>query len=213
MTREDGILAGAVVAVVVGLVLIQMEGESVIDFFARVITRGRRLTSTSTNENGDVDREPQELADEASAVAGRHVSLDDYALARMLASEEASANTTTKASIAWVAVNEARRRGVSVSSLLLRDNGPGDGLFGEQRGRYASTRTDPYMGDLDVAQPVLSGEVEDLTGGAIHFYRPGLQDKLFALGKTSKNAAQIDQSWGGNGFTIPGADDGITFYT
>jgi len=177
------------------------------------ITRGRRLTRTTLDENNDVPDAPADLAAEAGSEMGRPVSLEAYALARMLASEESKASATTKAAIAWVAVNEARRRGTSVSGLLLRDNGPGNGRFGEQRGRYASTRTDPYEGDLQVAEAVLSGEVGDITGGAVHFYRPELQDRLYDLGKTSKTAEQIDREWGGEGFTIEGAEEGLKFYT
>lgn len=180
---------------------------------ANWVTRGRRLTHTTPNESGDIENDPQSLADEASAVVGREVSLEAYALARMLASEEERASTTTKVAIAWVAVNEAARRGVSVPVLLLADRGPGDGFFGEQRGRYASTAADPYEGDLQAAEAVLSGEIGDITGGAIHFYRPELQDRLYDMGKTSKTAADIDAAWGGNGFTIAGAEEGLRFYT
>ncbi len=176
-------------------------------------TRGKRLTRTTLNENGDVDTAPDELVSQASAVAGRSVSHDEYALARMLASEESGASPETKTAISWVAVNEARSRGRSVFHLLVTDKGPGDGLFGEQRGRYASTRTDPYESDLQIATYVLDGVTPDPTGGAIHFYRPALQDKLFKLGKTSKDAAQIDREWGPGGFTPPGVDTGIVFYT
>lgn len=186
--------------------------EQLVNAAAYVVTRGRRLTHTTLNDNGDVDDDPEELAAAASDVVGRPVTLDQLALSRMLASEESTSSTETKIAIAWVAMNEARRRAVSVSALLLKDNGPGDGYFGEQRGRYASTRSDSYEGDLQIATAVESGSIADTTGGAVHFLRPKLQDKLFAAGKTSKTAATIRSSWG-NGYTIEGVDDGIEFFT
>lgn len=178
----------------------------------RWVTRGTRLTRTSLDENGDVDADPMDLVANAASVAGVTVTLNEYALARMLGSEEANADPNTKVAIAWVALNEAERRGVSIANLLLRDNGPGNGRFGEQRGRYASTARDPYEVDLQIAQSIISGQVGDITGGAIHFYRPDLQDRLYDMGKVSKTAAEIDESWGGGGFTIDTVDEGITFY-
>jgi hypothetical protein len=185
--------------------------EQLVNVGAYVVTRGARLTHTVLNDAGDVDDDPSSLAIAASAVAGRDVSLDELALSRMLASEEATSSAATKIAIAWVAVNEARRRGVTAAALLLADRGPGDGHFGEQRGRYASTRADSYEGDLQIASDVLEGRVADITSGAVHFYRPKLQDQLYAKGKTSKTAADVAAAWG-NGYNVDGTDEGIVFF-
>ncbi len=182
-------------------------------FVLNVLTRGKRLTYATVDDLGDVVETPDALADAAANQINAMVRTDEYALARMLASEEESANQQTKVAIGFVALNVANGRGTSVTGLLTTDvNDHGQGKFGKQSGRWASTLSDPYEGDLHIAQAILQGQVEDPTGGAVHYYRPTLQDKLYALGKVKKMADEIDVAWGGNGFTVPGADSGITFY-
>lgn len=198
------------VAIVLGLVIVAPTAGR---FVLNVLTRGARLTWTEADDNGDISESPDDLADDAANQINSPVDANEYALARMLASEEETSSQGTKVAIGWVAVNVAARRGESVTQLLTTDtNAHGTGKFGKQTGRWASTLYDPYVGDLTIAQAILQGKVPDPTGSAIHFYRPTLQDKLLALGKVNSSADDIDAAWGGNGFTVDGADSGITFY-
>lgn len=172
--------------------------------------RGRRLTTSTLDTNGDIVETPTDLAAAASAFLGRDVSVSAYALARNIHSEEASSSQATQAAIAWVAMNVS---GGDIVGLLTRDkNAHGVGRFGVQTGRWASTKSDPYEGDLEVAEAVLSGTYPDPTNGAVHYFRPTLQDILFNQGKVTKTADQIETSWGGDGYTVPGVDSGLTFF-
>lgn len=143
------------------------------------ITRGKRLTRAKYNATGVVDADPDELA----SIAG--TDLETYALARMISSEEGNSPNRVKAAVAWCMVNESRRRGSSISSILLRAKNPlHNGWFGTQKDidpasanydksdRYASTGLDPYEGDLLIAQGVLDGTLPDETDGAQQFDRP-----------------------------------------
>ncbi len=199
------------VLVILGIILLAPAAGLVV---LNVLTRGKRLTYTTLDDNGDCQTSPQDCAAQASAALGIDtVDVDAYSLARMLASEEESATPTTKAALAWVALNVAAARGTTITMLVTTDvNAHGDGLYGHQAGRWASTASDPYEQDLNVALNCLAGSTPDPTGGAVHFFRPTLQDKLFSLGKVRATAAQVDTNWGGNGFTVPGVDSGITFY-
>lgn len=205
-----GILLGLLTAVGVAVWLIASDSNPLTEAgeaLLNVVTRGARLTHTSLDGNGDIAESPEFLA---SSVG---VSSDEYALARMLASEEENSSQQTKVAIAWVAVNVAAARGQSITRLLTTDNNDhGDGKFGKQTGRWASTASDPYEGDLTISQAVLSGAVSDPTGGAVHFFNPSLQDRLFGLGKVTKTSDEIDSSWGGAGFKVAGVNPDVTFY-
>jgi len=172
--------------------------------------RGQRLTHASTDDNGDIVESPEELAAAASSTLGRDVSVDAYALARNIHSEEGGSGQSTQLAIAFVAINVA---GGDLVGLLTRcKRASGSGKFGSQTGRWASTASDPYEGDLQVAELALSGQVADPTGGAVHYFRPGLQDILLGEGKVSKSADEVDAAWGGDGYNVPGADEAIFLY-
>jgi hypothetical protein len=120
-------------------------------------------------------------ADPRALAAGMGVEANRYALARMINSEF-SRYRDARIGCAWCARNEAAARGVSVLALLTRQRvkvdgvrapGPGDGYFGAQWGRYASTAQDTTADALDIADGVISGELEDPTGGARQFDSPG----------------------------------------
>lgn len=172
--------------------------------------RGKRLTHSTTDDNGDVVESPVELAIAASQVVGRDVTAAAYALARNIHSEEGGSDQATQTAVAWVAVNVANG---SIVSLLTRcRRASGQGKFGSQTGRWASTARDPYEGDLEVAEGVLSGAIPDPTGGAVHYFRPTLQDLLFNQGKVKRTADEVASNWGGNGYTVDGVDSGLTFF-
>lgn len=152
------------------------------------ILRGTRVTRAPYSKvDGVVRVDPQSLADQAG------VSLEVYSLARMISSEEGSSDNTIKAAVAWAVVNHAQRSSLSIYRLLTRANNRSHaGFFGTQRDidkdlgpdgairnerfnksdRYASTASDPYSGDVMIAQAVLDGRIADLTNGADQFDRP-----------------------------------------
>src|SRR4051812_41751354 len=144
--------------------------EGAVDLLNSITGRGSRLTHAPADALGVVEDDPQALADEAG------FTLDQYALARMISSEEGQADPTTKAAIAWATVNEAARRGTTIAALLLwAKNSDHEGHFGSQKekdpssanyqgsDRYASTAVDPYTDDGTIAVGVLSGTIADLT--------------------------------------------------
>ena len=180
-----------------------------------LMDRGKRLTHTTLDGAGNIAADPHALALQAAAVAGADVSDDEYALARMVSSEEGGADRATKIAICWVAVNDGQAFGGVVQVLTYDKSAAGSGYFGNQTGRRYSTARDPYEDDLEIARAVLSGQEPDTTGGATHFFRSALQDVLLAEGRVKKSAADVDASWRGYGF-VPvapdGADPAITFY-
>jgi hypothetical protein len=186
-------------------------------------TKGRRLTH-ATDEvfpegderagelTGNILETPGELAAEASGLLGRDVSAAAYALARNIRSEEGNSGIEAQIAIAWVALNVAGGSDGLVALLTRSKSDAHAGRFGTQTGRWASTAKDPYEGDLAVAEGVLSGLFPDPTDGAIHYFRPSLQDLLLDAGKVSRSADEIDAAWGGEGFTVAGVDDQLVFY-
>lgn len=180
---------------IVGVVLLAILGEgdpvAGVEDILNTIERGQRLTRTTYGKDGVIRVDPFALANEAGT------DLDAYALARMISSEHGRDPNVYKAAIAHVALNYATHVARSISSLLLRANHPDHtGWFGTQRDidpasarfnksdRYASTALDPYAGDLEIAEAVLSGAVADPTGGAIQFDAP-------PAFKTPEDAARI----------------------
>lgn len=149
--------------------------DSVIEGFTDVlarITRGKRLTrSTFDKATGAVLESPTALAAQAGA------PLEAYALARMISSEESTGTNLHRAAVAAAAVNYANAHGVAISTLLTRNKQAAKvGRFGSQAGGYASTRQDPYEGDLEIALGVLDGSIPDPTGGADHWDVPSGED-------------------------------------
>jgi hypothetical protein len=60
-----------------------------------------------------------------------------------------------------------------VAKAYVHVPGPGDGFFGTQHGRYASSAQDASPDAISIADDVMSGNVEDPTGGARQFDSPG----------------------------------------
>lgn len=189
------------------------DGEELVETVGDVIrdytTRGQRLSvSPPLNAAGQVPTPPAELLDQAQAVLGREVSMDAYAIARMIRAEGGGGPVPEKRARAWVAVNDANAHDWS---LLYTIAGP-DYLFGRQRGwRYASGRTnkdgstvDPYENDLAVAEGVLAGELADNTGGAVKF----VDTDAFGVQAGTGTYEETVASWAQEGlqpFTVAGA--------
>jgi hypothetical protein len=180
------------------------------------MTQGKRLTRT-TVVGGNVTADAHALALQAAGVVGEDVSDEEYALARMVGSEEESEDLATKTAIAWTCVNDAAAAfgGDIIACLTFSTDPARKGYFGDQTHRRYSTARDPYQGDLEIARAVLSGSSPDPTGGAVNFFRSALQDKLFAAGKVSRTGAQVDAAWtkaGKERVDVLGADPAISFY-
>jgi hypothetical protein len=208
------------------LVFLYMQGDGDVvagaEDILSTITQGPRVTHAPYDKStGVVPYSPDGLASQAG------VDLETYALARMLASEEGSADNTTKAAIAWASMNYAAQTGRAISSVLLHAVDPNhSGYFGtfinidraspyygenaatgkpNKADRYASTALDPYQGDVDIASGVLSGSIADFTGGATQFDRPAGERNPQAVAdkRTAAGAQPVD---------VPGVDPGLRFW-
>lgn len=172
-------------------------------------------------KRGWVEADPRSLA----SLAG--VSDSVYALASMMASEAPSSNPLAQIAVGWAIRNEAERRGESVFRLLTRAgrNDPATrefqphdshGFYGPQNvgPRWASTRRPPTADGLARAADVLTGVVDDPTGGATQFDAPKVQDSFVGTVEGYvKSAQQVaeERSRGSDMVTVPGVD-GIRFW-
>jgi hypothetical protein len=185
------------------------------------ITQGPKVTNAPYDPTtGIVNSDPNALAAQAG------VDLNTYALARMLSSEEGQSDNTTKAACAWAAFNYCNSLSTSPSAVLLHAVDPNhSGYFGtftnidpgspyyttdsngkpNRADRYASTALDPYQGDVDIANGVLTGQIQDLTGGATQFDRPAGESNPAAVGVKRITA-------GSEEVNVPGADPGLRFW-
>jgi hypothetical protein len=151
------------------------------------------LDDGTVSVDGVTPADPRALA----AGAGQGLDPNVYALARAITSEQGSRYPAARVGVAWVIVNEARARGLSVLALVTRSKHAGDGFFGRQsQGRYVATSQDPDADAVNVATDVLSGMTDDPTGGARNFDSPGaygVQDGTTAAGAdafAAKRAAE-----------------------
>lgn len=177
--------------VVLAVALVSFWGRHVVRDF---VTKGRRLTTTTLGD-GYVEASPDELAAAAAAVVGRPVSVDAYALARMVRSEAGSGSVRARQAVAWVAINDAGERWSLLYTLTVNNRRPAN-KFGQQLGgRYATSR-DPYENDLAIAEAVLAREVSDPTGGATKFVHRGAFGKQEGTGSYES----VVQRWGREGY-------------
>ena len=120
---------------------------------------------------GVVPGDPEKLARAAG------LTLEEYALARLMESEESS--EPARIAVGWATRNAAQRQGVSIPSLLLRGNLSSKGRFGRQdTGKWASTSKPPTAGTMLLARKVLAKEMPDPTGGATQWDAPRAQATL-----------------------------------
>jgi hypothetical protein len=178
--------------------------------------RGQRVgDATTPNGLGIVDEDPERLA----ASAG--LDVDTYALARLISSEEGNSSPLEKLAVGWAAWNA---HGPDIAAALTAGKGDADEHFKEQgysytsapgktskAAAYASTARDPHEDDVKLAQGIVAGTLPDPTGGATNFFRPGLEDKLFAAGKVSRDGAAVIADWTSGGLApvdVPGIDPG-----
>jgi hypothetical protein len=143
-----------------------------------------------------------------AATAG--IPIETYTLARVIRSEAGSSDRAVRVAVAWVTKNEAQRRGVSLTDLVVRTGKKGSGYYGAQNigGRFVSSRMAPREEDVILADKIQQGAIPDNTGGAVKFFSPGAQDQL--VGKLvgySKTSREIIDAWKADGLTprsLPG---------
>lgn len=186
--------------------------EGALNVLDTITGRGARVTRYPANDVGIVTADPQDIADEAG------VALDVYALARNIASEEPHSDPTTKAAIGWCCMNEAARRGQTVSQVLLKaKRAAANGHFGSQADkdpdssnykgsdRYATSALDPYDAEITIASGIFDGSIPDMTNGCQQYDRAaGEKDPdAIAAKRIAAGAEQID---------VPGTDPGLRFW-
>lgn len=192
-----------------------------------LIGRGRRLSYTKLVDGPDdpddktVEDDPDKLTFDAWEILGRpmpaHVSeleaaRDALAASRMVRSEEPDANDQTKQYLVHVAINDARRKGLSLFEVLtLSSVGSRRGYFGKQTSRRYSTRDDSYERDLLLAESAIAThDMGDPTGGATKFYHEQL---LPVPGVASLEEVTAD--WGSEGlrpYRLPSAPARLWFF-
>ena len=129
-----------------------------------------RLTRATLDDSGNVVETPEDLAAAAAVTLGSPVTVDEYALARMCATESLSdikgGSDADKNARIWVALNDAaKNNGGDILQCLT--GGKGFGPEGPRK--YATGRTDPTDYHLALVRACQSGTTPDPTGGATHF--------------------------------------------
>jgi hypothetical protein len=129
--------------------------------------RAAPVTVSAVDVEGTVRQAPNELLAAARKTAPG-LSRDEYAAARLVASELANGSPALLAAIIDSALNWAERRGLSLYESLTRGAG---GSFGKQgKSRRASTRLDPRPVHVQAAITVLRGELRGISRGADQFF-------------------------------------------
>ena len=170
--RKFGLIfAGTIAGILLAVWLFSREEDEplTIQTLFDPFVRGARLNHSTLNSRGFIDQAPYELVGEASEIYGEDLPEDLYALARSGRSEGRNGMEARM----HVFLNQAQAEGRSLFDLATREPGnPGDGYYGEQRGRRWSTSRDPYAGDVDLAKKVLADRAagRDPTGGAGRYF-------------------------------------------
>lgn len=130
-----------------------------------------RITSSTADADGTVEQSAEQLLGQARRF-DPSTTLEELALARMIASEHDSGNLAEWHTLVDVALN----RGPVLAQLTDRR-----GHFGRQGGggRTASTRRDPVLAQLHAARSVLSGRHRGISRGAVRFFDARTQDRLY----------------------------------
>jgi hypothetical protein len=106
---------------------------------------------------------------------------DGYSLARVIQSEEGSKPEGVRRGVAWATRNEAYRRGVSITTLVIYAKDPTkNGKYGSQNeGRYCSTASEPTTANRALAEAVLAQpRSADPTNGSVQYDSPKAQRYL-----------------------------------
>lgn len=156
-----------------------------------------------------IEEEPIELATRASEKLGRKISIDVFSLATMIASEVGSGADLAKAAVAHAALTYVKKhgKGKNLHEVLTR----GDGRYGGQAGRYASTRNPPTLRDVEIAEAVAGGKISNPAPGAVQWDSPKAQDALVERGEpgyemNSEELGEKREAEGKVAMYLPGVD-------
>lgn len=133
----------------------------------------RLLHHTLLTDDGTVSLDGDEGADPEMLARDAEMTLDAYALARMVQSEAGGLRSSALLGVAYAAVTYASKEGKAISAVLLHSTGAGDGFFGRQsQGRYAATTKDPGLSAIDAANAALAGTGNNPVPGADQWDSP-----------------------------------------
>lgn len=159
--------ATPIVALLGGVVVIALVVGSGAVVVGVLSGKTRLLPDGTVSVDGTTPANPAGLA----AAAG--LTLDTYALARMVESEAGGLGESGKLGVAFAALNHAALARKGIAELLLKSTGAGDGFFGRQdQGRYATTAKDPSAAALAAATKAMTGGAADPTGGSDQWDSP-----------------------------------------
>lgn len=144
-------------------------GDNPVQLVRQFVGRGKRLTRTSLDSNGDLVESVDEVVAQVRAAMGREVSEDAVILARVSASEHPGASEREKSAIQWACRNDASKHGWSRRYTVTVERGANRGKMGQQSGRRFSTARDIYEDDLYIAESIDAGQIPDFTCGATKF--------------------------------------------
>lgn len=196
------------------------------------LAQGAQVTVFSgcaLNDAGNIACPPETMRAKAEAqlralapgLFNGKLSLEAYTLARYMQSEVGSGTIEERVAVGEAAVNQAKQRGKTVLNVLLYNQGPGHpnyGFYGPIHGpegvttapyrRWASTRLDPTVLTLLLADLVASGRSGNFARGADDqsdmFNRTAYPNPVGVL----QNKAKSGSYWVG---PLPGVDHRHTF--
>jgi hypothetical protein len=169
---------------------------------------------TTLNGDGVVTTDGETPVPPDALAAALGIEPNRYAMARVIMSEVGGLPVAAWYGVGWAIRNEAAHRGWSVLKLVTRatvKQSDGsiatvdglDGFFGTQPHRYCSSAQDATDDAVAVADDVLSGNVDDPTGGARQWDSP---NAFAALGETDDTAKR--EAAGLHPVYLPGVSSG-----
>lgn len=156
-----------------------------------IAPNGQRV-SRSTLVNNQVAQTPVALLAQAHAFVPS-LTLDQYALARVVASELGNGALAEQAAIADADANRARLRGKTMFAHVTGTVG----MFGRQGygGRLVATSQDPTVAHCQLAQAVLSGTARGYAAGAHVYFDPVSQWALHRDGRNALHPLVVLEKW------------------
>lgn len=171
------------------------------------ISSGCKLVNSNVNCAPETMRANAEAQMQAKGYTDP-VTLDAYSLARNIQTEVGSVRVEEMVALAESTMNQAKRRGTTVSNVILGATNPANtGYYGQiqdnSSGRWTASSADPTVLAILVAQFVLAGKSANFTGGAVD--QDGLEYRKYFPNPTStmQSYAQQGLYWVG---PLPGVN-------
>lgn len=208
------------IAAIVGLILLSSGKAQAADNLGKIVKgkHGKAVvnftleqTLVKTTAKGkkiyrvDVVETPQELAEKASKKLGRKISEGVLMLATLMESEAGDQPDLARVAIAHAAITNAKRTSknsdltAALKKLLLpswqNHQITSNGHMGSQQGgRYASTRIPPTERDIELAEAIVKGQIQNPAPGAIKWDSPSAQNKLHDEGLYDSDADSVAEN-------------------